>query len=160
MQGPPCLARMPSEAERRRGGALDLVTSMPASIASASTSALSALSLASSSSPAAGAARSPNNRNNNSSSSKGRPLSFLISKVTALPLGALIREAWRRRRKTVELSGGAAKAIAARGNKNWILFIFNLLPYRHCLPGAFSWNYDVLGSKTVCWLLCQQKKRI
>jgi hypothetical protein len=35
--------------------------------------------------------------------------------VTALPLGSLIREAWRRRRQTVELSGGAAKAVAARG---------------------------------------------
>ena len=104
---------MPDQRDRRRkGAALDLVASTPppaaSSIASAATSALSVVAA----SPPPSSSSSPSSSNHKN----GGPLSFLLSRVTALPLGALIREAWRRRRKTVELSGGAAKAIAARAS--------------------------------------------
>ena len=165
-RGPLCLASiiMPGgEAERRRGGggALDFV----ASIASASSTSLlggpPSSSSSSALSPAAGGARSSSPAsNNNPNSKKGKgPLSFLLSKVTALPLGALVREAWRRRRRTVELSGGAAKAIAKRGKrkKNDCSFSFCFF---HCLRARFSSKFDVYERKLFCAVLGGQKQRI
>lgn len=151
---------MPDQRDRRRkGAALDLVASTPppaaSSIASAATSALSVVAA----SPPPSSSSSPSSSNHKN----GGPLSFLLSRVTALPLGALIREAWRRRRKTVELSGGAAKAIAARGEaKSGCLIVPSPSSFSASysrLRRAFSSNFDVCGSKTICAMLYGQQKR-